>query len=89
MFNYHSEVFKKCFCGNSKQSIFLNKSFSEEINSLRITGGSRSAGNQQRTRSQRATDEEEYSNKKLEHKPSQIGECSLLCACFFICLFYM
>ena len=46
MFNYHSEVFKKCFCGNSKQSIFLNKSFSEENNLLKITGGSRSAVNQ-------------------------------------------
>ena len=71
------------------RAFFKNKSFSEEINSLRITGGSRAAGNQQRTRSRRATDEEEYSNKKLYHKQSQIGECSLLCACFFICLFYM
>ena len=69
------------------RAFFFNKSFREEINSLRIAGKSRSAGNQQRTRSHRATDEEEYSNKKLEHKPSQIGECSLLCACFFICLF--
>ena len=43
---------------NQSRVFFLNKSFSEEINSLRITGGSRSAGNQQRTRSYRATDEE-------------------------------